>query len=94
MARVYMAYSDYDKAQPLIERAVDLVSSNPSANETQGLYMTDLAWLYKQQGKLKDAETVCLKAIGQMRRTLGEKHEYLASALRISASSTSPVTST
>ena len=47
MARIYMACADYNKAQPLIERAVDLLASNPSSDATQSLCLTDLRQLMR-----------------------------------------------
>ncbi len=49
MARVYMAYGDYIKAQPLVEQALTLARANNVSDSELCSCLIDLAWLYKNQ---------------------------------------------
>ena len=59
MARVYMAGGDYAKAQPLAENALTLARKNDNSDPELCLCLIDLAYLYKNQGKFDDAESMC-----------------------------------
>ena len=59
MARVYMAYGDYIKAQPLVEQALALARANSVPESELCWCLIDLAFLYKSQGKFDDAERLC-----------------------------------
>ena len=59
MARVYMAYGEYAKAQPLAEKALTLAKRKDTSNSELAMCLIDLATLYNYQGDLAEAETVC-----------------------------------
>ena len=84
VARVYMAYGYYEKARPLIERAVELSESQGLSDQAKGLCLADLAYLYREQGDLWRAEDACLSAIGYMRNSASDPGGiYLSNSLRI-----------
>ena len=60
MARVYMAYGEYQKARPLAEQAL-ISAKNVNASDTELCScLTDLAYLYNELGRLEDAEKMCI----------------------------------
>ena len=59
MARVYMASGGYEKARPFLERALNLAKKTNASDSEMCACMLDLAYLYKNQGKLAEAETTC-----------------------------------
>ncbi|MHC4147531.1 MAG: tetratricopeptide repeat protein [Planctomycetota bacterium] len=68
MARVYMSSGGYEKAQPDSELCA---------------CMLDLAYLYKDQGKLAQAETMCLSGLELQEKIHSPNHPYVAYTLRI-----------
>jgi tetratricopeptide (TPR) repeat protein len=83
MARVYMACGSYEKAQPLLERALNLAEKSNTADSEMYACMIDLAFLYKNQGRLAEAETMCLSGLGLQQKVNGQNHPYVAYTLRI-----------
>jgi len=83
MARVYMASGSYDKAQPFLENALDLAKSANAPDSDVCACALDLAYLYKNQGKLAEAETICLTGLELQQGVYGPKHPYVALTLRI-----------
>jgi hypothetical protein len=53
MARVYMAYGEYAKAQPLAEKALTSAKREHSSDYELAMCLIDLATLYKNQGMPK-----------------------------------------
>jgi tetratricopeptide (TPR) repeat protein len=82
MARVYMAYGEYAKAQPLAERALTLAKINCESNSELAMCLIDLAILYKNQNKLLDAEKMCKLGLKLQKKALYEKHPYVAYTFR------------
>ena len=82
MARVYMAYGDYTKAQPLAERALSLARENEASNSELAMCLIDLATLYKSQNKLANAEKMCLLGLQLQEKALYKNHPYIAYTLR------------
>ena len=82
MARVYMACGQYQKAQPLAEKALDIARKNNEPDSQLSSCMIDLAWVYKFQGKLTDAEKLCEKGTLLQQKTHGPDYPYLAYSLR------------
>ncbi len=85
MARVYMASGSYDKARPFLETALDLAKSTNASDSDICVCTLDLAYLYKNQGKLDEAETTCLAGLKLQEGIYGTKHPYVALTLRILA---------
>ena len=86
MARVYMAFGEYAKAQPLAENALILAKKRCESDSEIALCLIDLATLYKYQNKLSDAEKMCELGLKLQKETLYENHPYMAYTLRISGS--------
>jgi len=83
MARVYMAYGEYTKAQPLAERALTLAQKNCEPDSEIAMCLIDLATLYKSQNNLLDAEKMCKLGLELQKKALYEKHPYVAYTFRI-----------
>ena len=83
MARIYMAYGGYAKAQPLLIRALQLAEQNHVEDTEVCACAIDLAYLYKEQGKLTDAETTCRLGLELQQKVYREDHPYVAYTLRI-----------
>lgn len=82
MARVYMAYGEYTKAQPLAERALTLAKRNGEDDSELAMCLIDLATLYKNQNKLFDAEKMCKLGLELQKKALYENHPYVAYTFR------------
>ena len=78
MARVYMAYGEYAKAQPLAEKALTQARTEGAADSELAMCLIDLATLYNYQGKLFDAEEMCKSGLELQKRALYKNHPYLA----------------
>jgi len=83
MARVYMASGGYEKAQPLLEQALHLAERTSASDIELCACVLDLAYLYKNQGKLTDAETMCRLGLKLQEKVYSESHPYVAYTLRI-----------
>jgi len=82
MARVYMAYGEYAKAQPLAEQALTLAKRNGASNSELAMCLIDLATLYKGQNNLSDAEEMCELGLKLQEKALYRNHPYVAYTLR------------
>ncbi len=82
MARVYMAYGEYTKAQPLAERALTLAKRNCVDDSELAMCLIDLATLYKSQNNLLEAEKMCKLGLELQKKALYEKHPYVAYTFR------------
>jgi tetratricopeptide (TPR) repeat protein len=81
MARVYMAYGEYAKAQPLVEKALASAKRGNASDYELAMCLIDLATLYKNQNKLVDAEKMCELGLKLQRKALYKNHPYLAYTL-------------
>ncbi len=86
MARVYMAYGEYEKAQPLMEKALALTRKTNASDYEFAMCLIDTACLYKKQNKFANAEKMCEEGLELQRKFLYEKHPYIAYTLRILSS--------
>ena len=86
MARVYMTYGDYEKARPFAERALTLARTKNASDLQLSLCLIDLAWLYRNQGKLADAEKICKLGLKLQEKVYYKNHPYVAYTLRILSS--------
>jgi tetratricopeptide (TPR) repeat protein len=82
MARVYMAYGEYKKAQPLAEQALTLAKSRGEPDSELSMCLIDLATLYKSQDKLLEAGNLCEQGLKLQEQTLYRGHPYVAYTLR------------
>ena len=83
MARVYMASGGYEKAQPFLEKALNLAREMNASDSEMSACMLDLAYLYKNQGRLTKAETTCLSGLALQEKAYSQSHPYVAYTLRI-----------
>ena len=83
MARVYMACGGYEKAQPLLERALNLAQTTNAPDSQVCACLIDLAYLYEQQGNLGQAETMCRLGLELQEKVHNPNHPYVAYTLRI-----------
>lgn len=83
MARIYMASGGYTKAQPFLEKALHLARQRSAPETEESACMLDLAYLYKNQGKLAAAETMCLSGLALQQKAYDPNHPYVAHTLRI-----------
>ena len=83
MARVYMASGSYDRAQPLLATALDLAKASNAPDSDVCACALDLAYLYKNQGNLNEAETICLSGLELQEKVHGPRHPFVAYTLRI-----------
>jgi tetratricopeptide (TPR) repeat protein len=82
MARVYMAYGEYRKAQPLAEQALTLAKRRGEPDSELSMCLIDLATLYKSQDKLLEAETMCEQGLKLQEKVLYKSHPYVAYTFR------------
>lgn len=83
MARIYMASGGYEKAQPFLQRALHLAQDQNLSDSETCACMLDLAYLYKSQGKLTEAEKMCRSGLELQEKIYRENHPYVAYTLRI-----------
>jgi tetratricopeptide (TPR) repeat protein len=88
MARVYMADGNYSKAQSLAENALRLAEGekNPESEAQRSICLIDLAFLYKNLGKLTDAQKACEAGLELQNKIYYKDHPYIAGTLRILSS--------
>ncbi len=82
-ARLYMASGDYIKAQPFSEQALSLAMAGGVCDSELSLCLIDLAYLYRHQGRLGEAEDMCRLGLTMLERVYYKEHPYVASTLRI-----------
>jgi tetratricopeptide (TPR) repeat protein len=82
IARIYMAYGEYAKAQPLAEQALTLAKRRCESDSELAMCLIDLATLYKNQNKLLDAEKMCKLGLKLQEKALYRNHPYVAHTLR------------
>ena len=83
MARVYMACGDYQKAQPLLETALKQAQVTNVSDSELCACLIDAAYLYKEQGNLSQAETLCRLGLSLQEKIHNPNHPYVADTLRI-----------
>ena len=83
LARIYMAQGDYDKAETLVDKALDVVAPKEDADEEKSSCLIDLGWVYKNQGRFAEAEESCLLGLQLQQKVYYSRHPYIAYTLRI-----------
>lgn len=83
MARIYMASGGYDKARPLLESALALAEGADAPDSEMCACVLDLAYLYKGQGRLDEAEKMCRRGLELQEELNGPGHPNVAHTLRI-----------
>lgn len=85
MARVYIAYGQFDKAQPLAKQAV-LSAIRRNAPQTEiALGLMDYALVCNGLGQFDDAAALMEKSLQLQRDNWGVDHPYVAAAWRLLA---------
>jgi tetratricopeptide (TPR) repeat protein len=83
MARVYMASGGYEKARPFLVKALRLAEQTNAPDSEVSSCMLDLAYLYKNQGRLAEAERACRSGLEIQEKAYSQNHPYVAYTLRI-----------
>lgn len=86
MARLYMAFGEYDKAQPLVERALATAKNADTPDYELAMCLIDAAYLYKNQNNLNNAQAMCEQGLELQQRCIDKDHPYMAYTLRILSS--------
>lgn len=86
VARLYMANGSYREARLFAERALSLARTTGACDSELCLCYIDLAYLYKEQGKLADAERMCKIGLRLQEELHGQDHPYVTYTLRILSS--------
>lgn len=86
MARVYMAYGENNKAQPLTEKALALAEKENAPDSELAMCHIDLAVVYKNQNRFSEAQQLCESGLELQKKGLSENHPYLAYTMRILSS--------
>ena len=99
IARIYMANGDYGKAEKFANKALNAAvtkegldstlrpssgqASSTQAQEDISSCLIDLVWIYKNQGRLLEAEKTCLLGLKLQQQVYYKDHPYIAYTLRI-----------
>ena len=86
MARVYMAYGEYAKALPLLERAMNVATKQNVSDKELSSCLIDAAYVYCNVGRLHEAEQVCNLGLQLQEKVYFRNHPYVAYTLRNLAS--------
>jgi len=79
LARICMSKGEYEKAEMLIDRALNAASSD----EDKSCCLIDRAWVYKNQGRFEQAGQSCLLGLQLQQQLYYANHPYIAYTLRI-----------
>ena len=82
MARVYMAWGQYQKAQPLAEQALEQAKKDVVGDRELSACLIDLAYIYNKQNKYDQAEKVCRQGLELQKQAYYERHPYVAYTMR------------
>jgi tetratricopeptide (TPR) repeat protein len=83
VARIYMSNGDYGKAEKFANKALDAAVAKEGAEEDTASCLIDLVWVYKNQGRLLEAEKTCLLGLKLQQQIYYKDHPYIAYTLRI-----------
>lgn len=82
IARLYMAYGQYDKAEGYLLQALHSLQSEESSQAEKAICLIDLATLYSYQDRLAQSEELFLRGLAAQQNALGPEHPYVAHTLR------------
>ncbi|HOL88251.1 MAG TPA: tetratricopeptide repeat protein [Anaerohalosphaeraceae bacterium] len=82
IARLYMAYGQYDKAEGYLLRALQHSRSDDVSDSERAICMIDLATLYSYQDRLAESEELFWRGLAAQQNALGPDHPYVAHTLR------------
>ncbi len=82
IARLYMAYGEYNKAEGYLLRALQSSRSDNASESETAVCMIDLATLYSYQDRLAESEELFWRGLDAQQKALGSDHPYAAHTLR------------
>jgi len=82
MARVYMAAGEYEKAEPLLSKALAKCQNGSSTDEELCLSLLDTSWLYQKQFKFDQALQYCQMGLQLQEKLYFTNHPYIGYTLR------------
>jgi tetratricopeptide (TPR) repeat protein len=83
ISRFYMSGGDYTKAEKFANKALDAAVARSQNDEEKSACLLDLVWVYKNQGRLLEAEKNCLLGLKLQQQVYYKNHPYIAYTLRI-----------
>jgi tetratricopeptide (TPR) repeat protein len=83
MARIYLVYGQYDKAQRAARLALEKAQATPGDTEEMGMCLIDLGTVYSQQGMLTEAEQMLCRGVKYQAQALTDSHPYVAHTYRM-----------
>ncbi len=83
IARLYMANGDYGRAEKFANKALDAAMAQQNQTEDTSACLIDLVWIYKNQGRLFEAEKTCLLGLKLQQEVYYKDHPHIAYTLRI-----------
>lgn len=83
MARIYMTYGNYEKAQLMAEQACAMTQSDAVGSNEQALCMIDLATVYSGMGRLSESDQMFQAGIEIQKQALFDDHPYVAQSYRM-----------
>jgi tetratricopeptide (TPR) repeat protein len=86
MARVYIAFGDYEKAQPLASEALEMAIAQTAEESELAMCFIDMGTVCQYRCRLDDARQMLARGIELQRSCLGPMHPYIAYSLRMLAS--------
>lgn len=82
MARVYMAYGNYDKAQTITETAMGQARRQDIGGEELAMCLIDLGTVYSYQDMLEEAADMLSRGVQLQKQSVGN-HPYVANTLQM-----------
>lgn len=82
MARVYMAYGDYVKAEPLAEQSLSTAQKGGVSDVQLSNCLNDLSCVYLETGRLEEAEELCSLAVELQKEAYYDDHPYVAYTIK------------
>ena len=82
MARLYMAYGNYDKAQAAAQTALAQAETQHIDGEELAMCLIDLGTVYGHQDMLEESESMLTKGVQLQKKAIGN-HPYVAYTLQM-----------
>lgn len=78
LAQIYKVQGHYSEAEPLLKRALALLSLLENEHRRVALSWNNLANLYREQGRYSEAEPLLKQALNLLQHQLGDEHQDVA----------------
>ena len=82
MARTYLAFGDYEKAQTFAQKALDKANNSADLGE-KAICLIDMATIYSYQDRLAKSEKLFTQGIQLQKQALFGNHPYVAQSMRM-----------